>query len=106
MYSDKYLRNKLASNWTDGSEEDWILDVGKNSEGVDYAYISIPLNNGNRESVYVNLRDVFVKGSLNEPTHVYKDCRNFYRRRGSDYDSSYVLIADDATIFPLTRDNG
>lgn len=106
VYSDKYLRNKLDSNWTDGSEEDWILDVGKNSEGVDYAYISIPLKNGNRKNVYVNLRDVFVKGSLNEPTHVYKDCRDFYRRRGSGYDSSYVLIADDATIFPLTRDNG
>ncbi|MBQ6970856.1 MAG: putative Ig domain-containing protein, partial [Synergistaceae bacterium] len=106
VYSDKYLRNKLTSNWTDGSEEDWILDVGKNSEGVDYAYISIPLNNGNRKNVYVNLRDIFVKGSLNEPTHVYKDCWDFYRRRGSDYDSSYVLIADDTTIFPLTRDNG
>lgn len=107
VYADKYLRNKLTSNWTDGSEEDLILEVGKNSEGVDYAYISIPLNNGNRKNVYVNLRNVFVKGSLNEPTHVYKDCRDFYRRRGSNYDSSYVLIADNnSTIFPLTRDNG
>ncbi len=41
VYADKYFRYKLSDTaWTGEDDEDWILGVGKNSEGAYYARIS------------------------------------------------------------------
>ena len=62
-----------------------------------------PTQNGPKTG-YVKLREVFAAGWLSEYVPIYKDCNDFYRRRGSGKDTSYWARVKDGAIFPLYKD--
>ena len=106
VYTNKYLTSRVSSTaWTGEDDEDWLLKIGRNSNGVAYAKISYPISSGRREA-YVNLNEVFVPGELTEDAKTAKkDFTGLYRRRSDGYDSSYK-IKSGSSAYVLTKDNG
>ena len=77
--------------------------MGKNSSGTVYARISYPVGS-TRKTAYVNLKDVFVKGTINEAGKTAKN-RHFglYKRRNSGKNDNYGVDPGD-TVYRLTDD--
>ena len=94
-----------SSAWTGESDEDYIIGVGKNSSGTVYAKISYPITGGRREA-YVNLKEVFVPGTLNDEAKTAKHRHyGLYIRKAEGQNSSYGLDVGDS-VYLLTEDNG
>ena len=106
VYSDSNLTTRLSSSaWTGEEDEDWILGVGKNSNGVVYARISYPVGSS-RQTAYVNLSEVFVPGTLkDDPKTAVVRHYGLYKRRDSGQNNDYGIDVGDS-VYLLTKDNG
>ncbi len=94
-----------SSAWTGESDEDYIIGVGKNSSGTVYAKISYPITGGRREA-YVNLKEVFVPGTLKDEAKTAKHRHyGLYIRKNEGRNSSYGIDVGDS-VYLLTEDNG
>ena len=106
LYSSKELKTRISSTaYTGGTDEDWLLDVDWNSRNVPYARISYPVSGG-RKIAYVNLQEVFVKGTLSENAKSAKSgYTGLYIRKNSGRSSSYRIDAGDP-VWLLTKEDG
>lgn len=106
VYSSKELTTKISSSaWTGEDDDDWILEVGWNSRNVPYAKIIYPVPSGRRQA-YVNLQDVFVKGTLGDDARIAKKgYTGLCIRKNSGRQSSYWIDAGDS-VWLLTKEDG
>lgn len=106
VYSDANLSRKLSSSaWTGEDDDDWILGTGWNSRNVPYARISYPAGS-KRQEAYVNLQEVFVKGTIDEGARTaVNGYTGLYQRKNSGKNNSYWIDAGDS-VWLLTKEDG
>ena len=94
-----------STTWTGENDEDYIIGVGINGNGVAYARIQFPVGS-DRYTGYVPLHDTFVPGTLHESyrTAISK-VTGFSDRAGGTINNNYWVDPGEK-VYLLSQQNG